>query len=140
MTTLTLVPPATPSPRPRPAGSPAELAVASAAALVDPIGLRELNELAELQTRVDRKYFVPADVFDRMIAELRDELRVLDIDGKRTFGYESVYFDTPDLATYRAHVQRRRLRFKARTRTYTCLLYTSPSPRDGLLSRMPSSA
>ena len=26
------------------------------------------------------------------------------------------------------------------TSTETCLLYTSPSPRDGLLSRMPSSA
>ena len=25
-------------------------------------------------------------------------------------------------------------------RYYICLLYTSPSPRDGLLSRMPSSA
>ena len=25
-------------------------------------------------------------------------------------------------------------------RVYFCLLYTSPSPRDGLLSRMPSSA
>ena len=25
-------------------------------------------------------------------------------------------------------------------RGWTCLLYTSPSPRDGLLSRMPSSA
>ena len=25
-------------------------------------------------------------------------------------------------------------------RVYLCLLYTSPSPRDGLLSRMPSSA
>ena len=24
--------------------------------------------------------------------------------------------------------------------SYICLLYTSPSPRDGLLSRMPSSA
>ena len=24
--------------------------------------------------------------------------------------------------------------------TFACLLYTSPSPRDGLLSRMPSSA
>ena len=24
--------------------------------------------------------------------------------------------------------------------SYSCLLYTSPSPRDGLLSRMPSSA
>ena len=28
----------------------------------------------------------------------------------------------------------------AATAVYTCLLYTSPSPRDGLLSRMPSSA
>ena len=27
-----------------------------------------------------------------------------------------------------------------RSEMYTCLLYTSPSPRDGLLSRMPSSA
>ena len=26
------------------------------------------------------------------------------------------------------------------TRSTACLLYTSPSPRDGLLSRMPSSA
>ena len=25
-------------------------------------------------------------------------------------------------------------------KAYSCLLYTSPSPRDGLLSRMPSSA
>ena len=28
----------------------------------------------------------------------------------------------------------------ARAAVSTCLLYTSPSPRDGLLSRMPSSA
>jgi VTC domain len=77
-----------------------------------------LNELAELQTRVDRKYFVPADVFRQLIAKLADQLRVLDIDALRSFDYESVYFDTPELSTYRAHLQRRRLRFKARTRTY----------------------
>ena len=29
---------------------------------------------------------------------------------------------------------------QARERARHCLLYTSPSPRDGLLSRMPSSA
>ena len=29
---------------------------------------------------------------------------------------------------------------QTRTLLYSCLLYTSPSPRDGLLSRMPSSA
>ena len=32
------------------------------------------------------------------------------------------------------------LGIKADIATYGCLLYTSPSPRDGLLSRMPSSA
>jgi hypothetical protein len=99
--------------------TPAERAVAAAAAMVEPIGLDELMGLAELQTRVDRKYFVPAGVFRRLIAELADELRVLEIDGRRTFGYESVYFDTPHLTSYRAHLQRRRQRFKARTRTYT---------------------
>ena len=30
--------------------------------------------------------------------------------------------------------------FNAQTQKMDCLLYTSPSPRDGLLSRMPSSA
>ena len=29
---------------------------------------------------------------------------------------------------------------RGRSKKNTCLLYTSPSPRDGLLSRMPSSA
>ena len=31
-------------------------------------------------------------------------------------------------------------KIKKSTVTYTCLLYTSPSPRDATLSRMPSSA
>ena len=35
--------------------------------------------------------------------------------------------------------QARRLAVPSRA-YYNCLLYTSPSPRDGLLSRMPSSA
>ena len=99
--------------------SPAERAVAVSAAMVAPIGLDELMALAELQTRVDRKYFVPAAIFHRMIDQLATRMRVLEIDGQRTFGYESIYFDTPDLEGYRAHVQRRRQRFKARTRTYT---------------------
>ena len=30
--------------------------------------------------------------------------------------------------------------FEPKHHNQTCLLYTSPSPRDGLLSRMPSSA
>ena len=37
-------------------------------------------------------------------------------------------------------VSRSRDGAETRERETTCLLYTSPSPRDGLLSRMPSSA
>ena len=34
----------------------------------------------------------------------------------------------------------RKVRIDELPQTWSCLLYTSPSPRDGLLSRMPSSA
>src|SRR5687767_5512097 len=102
-------PPAAPAVR----VSAAEQAVTQAAAMVAPIGLTELMGLAELQTRVDRKYFVPAPVFRQMIAQLANQMRVLEIDGRRTFGYESIYFDTPQWDSYRDHMQRRRQRFKA---------------------------
>ena len=51
----------------------------------------------------------------------------------------------PTLAQYTFFVSRRREDGRERFRLHmgyfeTCLLYTSPSPRDGLLSRMPSSA
>jgi VTC domain len=108
-----------PAPAAARGATPAERAVAEAAAMVEPIGLDELMGLAELQTRVDRKYFVPAGIFRRMIADLAGGMQVLEIDGRRSFGYESIYFDTPEFDTYRDHIQRRRQRFKARTRTYT---------------------
>ena len=39
-----------------------------------------------------------------------------------------------------AQSERAGIDFLPLTVDYRCLLYTSPSPRDGLLSRMPSSA
>ena len=45
------------------------------------------------------------------------------------------------LAEIRHDAKVERLRSRSSTERYEiCLLYTSPSPRDGLLSRMPSSA
>ena len=44
------------------------------------------------------------------------------------------------LKRWRAGRQAREKTQNLSTRYSTCLLYTSPSPRDGLLSRMPSSA
>jgi hypothetical protein len=94
-----------------------EDAIRDASWSVRPISLDDLVESADLQTRVDRKYFVPAMTFRALITEL-GSFKALEIDGRRTFDYESVYFDTADVLTYRAHLQRRRRRFKARTRTY----------------------
>lgn len=74
---------------------------------------------AALQHRVDRKYLVPLDRARRLVARLADSHHVLDLgDGRRTTSYLSTYFDTPELGSWRAHVQQRRRRWKVRTRLY----------------------
>ena len=83
-----------------------------------PIGLAELTERAALQTRVDRKYVLPSREWRRCSPRSAGHARVLEIDGMRSFRYESIYFDTPDLTSYRLTAHRRRRRFKVRTRTY----------------------
>ncbi|MFJ3407976.1 polyphosphate polymerase domain-containing protein [Promicromonospora sp. NPDC090134] len=82
-----------------------------------PVTLDELNEAAALQTRRDRKYVLTPDELDDLLAAL-PPARVLEIDGSRTFAYDSTYFDTPELDAYRLAATRRRRRFKVRTRTY----------------------
>lgn len=82
------------------------------------VDLPALEAGAALLTRVDRKYVVPLVTFERLVHALGDEWNALEIAGSRLFGYSSVYFDTPDLLTYRAHLQRRRRRYKVRVRRY----------------------
>lgn len=84
----------------------------------DPVTLDELVAEASLLTRVDRKYVVPSEGLERVIAALDPGTRVLEINGARDFAYESVYFDTPDLLSFRMAAQPRRRRFKLRTRSY----------------------
>lgn len=74
-------------------------------------------EVAGLQTRMEKKYLLTPEEFVALSAQMED-LRVLQIDGRRLFGYESAYFDSPDLELFRAHRQGRRQRYKVRTRTY----------------------
>ncbi|MFI7063085.1 polyphosphate polymerase domain-containing protein [Kribbella sp. NPDC050124] len=93
-------------------------AMTGALAQLAPITLEEVLAEASLQTRVDRKYLVPIATFVELVTRLRHRFAVLEIDGQRTFRYESVYFDTPSHGLYRQHVQRRRYRYKVRTRSY----------------------
>ena len=83
-----------------------------------PASIEELNARAALQRRVDRKYVVSGPALDALIAAVPADMSVLEIEGTRSFAYRTLYFDSPDLLTYRAHVQRRRRRFKCRSRLY----------------------
>lgn len=95
-------------------------------AQASPVALADLEARAALLTRRDRKYLVPWLDVQRLVSRLGARYHVLEIDGARAFGYQSVYFDTPDLESYLAAARRRPHRFKVRTRAYlesrTCQL------------------
>jgi hypothetical protein len=84
----------------------------------DPVSLDEMDERAALLRRVDHKYAVERERFVRLLERLRDDHQVLEIDGRRAFGYCSTYFDTPELRCFTDHLEDRQPRFKARTRLY----------------------
>lgn len=83
-----------------------------------PISLEDINRRAALQTRADNKYFLPWSVFTAFTEMMRDTHVILEINGQRAFTYDTQYFDTEDLGCYWDHVQKRRKRFKCRSRRY----------------------
>jgi hypothetical protein len=100
------------------------------------ISLAGANELAELQTRIDRKYLVDEATLWELLDAMAPTLRVLDIDGDQSCEYRSTYFDTEDLALYRAAAQGRRERYKVRSRRYgetgPCFLEVKAKGRRGV--------
>lgn len=93
-------------------------AVTSVIDALPAVGLDELDAVAALQTRTDRKYIVTAAQLRSALDAVADRTRTLDIDGRRSFAYESVYFDTIRFDSYLGAARRRPNRFKVRTRTY----------------------
>jgi hypothetical protein len=77
------------------------------------VGLEELNSEAALQTRVDRKYVVPARLARQLLDSFQTGVRILEMDGSRSFA-----FDTVNLDSYLLAARGRRRRYKVRTRTY----------------------
>jgi len=83
-----------------------------------PVSLAELVERAGLQTRIDRKYLLTTAAAAQLVTGLAGSAQVLEIGGRRDLGYASLYFDTPDLASYHLAARGRRRRFKVRRRSY----------------------
>jgi len=82
------------------------------------VDLDTLVEYAALMERTDRKYIVPVSTARALVDAISDTHRVLKINGRRYTTYQSLYFDTADLRSVQAHIQRRRRRWKVRTRLY----------------------
>ena len=101
----------------------------------EPITLGGANDVAELQTRIDRKYVVDEATLLGLLDAMAPAVRVLEIDGQRSCEYSSTYFDTEDFTLYRAAVQGRRQRYKVRSRTYgatgPCFLEVKSKGRRG---------
>ncbi len=82
------------------------------------VSLADLVERAALMHRTDRKYFAPVATARDLVEALSGTHRVLEIDGRRSTYYRTLYFDTDEHDACRHHVQKRRRRWKARSRLY----------------------
>ena len=83
-----------------------------------PISLKALNQKAAMLERLDNKYVVRAPVLAAATEELAELFDVLEIDGQRSFTYETCYFDDAERRSYHDHHQGRRQRMKVRIRRY----------------------
>ena len=82
------------------------------------ISLEEMDAI-RLMNRVDTKFVTDrAHLDDVLVKALDAGYRVLEADGGRLCGYDTLYYDTPGRDMYLAHHNRRLSRQKVRTRTY----------------------
>lgn len=84
------------------------------------LGLAPQGLLAdrEMLSRAESKFVLADDLTADFVGRLARDYRVLPAGAQRVATYDSLYFDTPDLAFFHAHRRGRRLRHKVRVRHY----------------------
>ena len=83
----------------------------------NPITIEEMDAVKFLD-RMDTKYIFRFEQLSYVLNELNNEYFVLQTEGSNLSLYETVYYDTPDLALYLKHHNGRLNRFKVRKRYY----------------------
>lgn len=81
------------------------------------INLEDLNQV-KLLNRKDTKYIFHENNLPNLLNKLSSSFKILEINNKRKFFYESIYFDTDDFMFYNQHHNEKRSRFKVRFRKY----------------------
>jgi hypothetical protein len=85
--------------------------------LLDPISLTELDRV-KLQNRTDTKYIFEADLLPVILKDIKDYYSILEINGKRTNSYQTLYYDTKEFESYIQHHNGKMNRIKVRFRKY----------------------
>ena len=83
----------------------------------NPHSLESLHN-ASLMSRVDSKFLLPSTRLDELLEFLLPYYTILEINGMRSFTYQTRYYDTPNHMHYMRHHNGRLNRFKIRKRTY----------------------
>ena len=86
-----------------------------------PVSLEEINSIknsVKLLKRYDTKFVFRDSKVAALMKNLLDSYKILEIDGKRQFNYENVYFDTADRSFYMQHHNQKLNRYKLRYRKY----------------------
>jgi len=84
---------------------------------LSPISLKELDRV-KLQNRTDTKFIFNADLLPTILNDISQFYSILEIKGKRTNSYKTLYFDTKDLRSYIQHHNEKANRIKVRFRKY----------------------
>jgi hypothetical protein len=82
------------------------------------IDLASVESGWKLQNRHDSKYLVHTNLLQETLNQATLEFAQLEIDGLRSFTYQTDYFDSADFDSYRQHHRGQRKRFKLRHRHY----------------------
>lgn len=81
------------------------------------ITLKEMDK-ARLMDRTDTKFTFSLNNLRRVLEEVKDKYRVLEIENCRMSTYQTLYYDTADLSLYLKHHAGKLNRYKIRHRTY----------------------
>ena len=102
----------------------------------DPISLNDLNQKAEMLSRIDNKYVVQRESLQNVIEEVADNFEILEINNCRAFTYNTRYFDDFERSAYYEHHQGLRKGFKVRVRRYAdadlCFLEVKVKGKRGM--------
>ncbi|MBQ6726765.1 MAG: polyphosphate polymerase domain-containing protein [Bacteroidales bacterium] len=82
-----------------------------------PISLQEMSAV-KMMNRIDTKFLLSKAQLLTAFAMIRDGYMVQTIDGEAIAPYHTLYFDTPDVAMYTMHHNRKLHRQKLRVRQY----------------------